>query len=99
MVMAKEKFDYDFSSWCNLCLKFGKITSRFTLTEQWEAGNYHIVFWSMTSKTEFSSESTVLFLFIFSTYVTTTHLNTKFYNQIEKIYKKQSQSLTTKFYF
>ena len=40
MVMAKGKLDYDFSSWYNLRLKFGKITSGFTLTEQWEAGNY-----------------------------------------------------------
>ena len=63
MVMANEKFDYDFSSWCNLRLKFGKITSGLTLTEQWESGNYHIIFWSMTSKAEFRSESLVLFLF------------------------------------
>ena len=32
--MAKEKLDYDFSSWCNLRLKFGKITSGITLTEE-----------------------------------------------------------------
>ena len=27
MVITKEKLDYDFFSWCNLRLKFGKITS------------------------------------------------------------------------
>ena len=54
MVMAKENLDYDFSSWCNLRLKFGKITSGFTLTEQWEAGNFPIVFWFVTSETEYS---------------------------------------------
>ena len=53
MVMAKGKLDYDFSSWYNLRLKFGKITSGFTLTEQWEAGNYPIVFWFVTSETEY----------------------------------------------
>ena len=37
---------------CNLRLKFGKITSGFTLTERWEAGNYYIIFWSVTSKAE-----------------------------------------------
>ena len=54
MLMAKQKLDYDFSSWCNLHLKFGKITSGFTLTEQWEAGNYPIVFLSVTSETLYS---------------------------------------------
>ena len=43
MVIIKNKFNYDFSSWCNLRLKFEKITSAFTLTEQWEAGNYPTV--------------------------------------------------------
>ena len=38
-VMAKEKFDYNFSSCCNLHLKFGKITSGFNLTNQWKAGS------------------------------------------------------------
>ena len=93
MVMAKEKFDYDFSSWCNLRLKFGKITSGFTLTERWEAGNYHIIFWSMTSKAEFSSEEcgpVSLSLYIFLIYVGTTHLATKFYKKMEKIYKNRA---------
>ena len=49
MVMAKEKFDYDFSSWGNL---------------RREVGNYHIIFWSMTSKAEFSSGSPDQFLYI-----------------------------------
>ena len=74
--MAKEKFNYDISSWCNLRLKFGKINSGFTLTERWEAGNYHIIFWSMASKAEFSTESPDQFLynfFICSIYGTPTH--------------------------
>mgnify|MGYP001799646785 CR=1 FL=1 len=54
MVVAKGKFDYKFSSWWNLRSKFGKITSGFTFTEQWGAGNYPIVFWSVTSETEYS---------------------------------------------
>ena len=53
MVMAKEKFDFDFSSCCNLRSKLGKINSGFTLTEQWEVGNYPIVLSSMTSETEY----------------------------------------------
>ena len=85
VVIPNEKFEYDFSSWCNLGLKFGKITPGFTLTVQWEAGNYYIIFWSMTSKTEFSSESAFQFLYIFSIYVATTHLATKFYKKIEKV--------------
>ena len=64
MVMGKENFDYDFSSWCNLRLKFGKIISGFTMTDCWKAGNYHIVFWSMTSKAEFSRESPDQFLYV-----------------------------------
>ena len=60
--MAKKKFHYDFSSWCNLLLKFGKITSGFTLTERWKAGYYYAVFWAVTSKAEFGSERPVLFL-------------------------------------
>ena len=64
MVMTKEKLDYDFYSWDNLRLKFGKITSGFTVTERWEAGNCHFIFWSMTSKVEISSERPVLFLYI-----------------------------------
>ena len=40
----------------NLRLKSLKITSGFTLTEQSDAGNYHIIFLSVTSKVEFSSE-------------------------------------------
>ena len=67
MVIAKEKFIDDFSSWCNLRLKFIKITSGFTLTEQWEAGNYHIIFWSVTSKAEFSSgRSASSYIYIFN---------------------------------
>ena len=62
MVMVKEKFDKDFFSWYNFCLKFGKITSEFTFTELYEAGNCHIILWSVTSKTEFSSEKPFLFL-------------------------------------
>ena len=38
-----------------------KITSGFTLTERWESGNYYIIFWSMTSKAEFSGEKPLLF--------------------------------------
>ena len=60
MVMAKENFDYDFSLWCNLCLK---------------------------SKAEIRSESAVLFLYIFSIFVAATHLATKLYKKMEKIYK------------
>ena len=90
MVMAKEKFDYDFSSWCNLLLKFGKITSGFTLTEQWEAGNYNITSWSMTSKAEFSSESPNQFLYICSIYVAPTHLATIFYKKMEQIHKNRT---------
>ena len=71
-------------------LKLGKITSGFTLTKQWETGNYHIIFWSMTSKAEFSGESGVHFLYIFSIYVATTHLTTKFYKKMEEIYKNRS---------
>ena len=56
MVMAKEKFDLEFSLCCNLGLKFGKITSGFSLTERWEAGNYHTIFWIMMLKAEFSSD-------------------------------------------
>ena len=85
--MAKEKIDYDFSSWCNLRLKFGKIISGFTLTERWEAGNYHIVFGSVTSKVEFSSESPDQFLYICSIYIAPTHLATIFYKEMEQIYK------------
>ena len=33
------------------------------MTERWEAGNYYIVFWSVTSKAEFRSERPVLFLY------------------------------------
>ena len=33
------------------------------------------MFWSMTSEAEFSSESPVLFLYICSIYVATTHLD------------------------
>ena len=54
MVITKQKLDYNFSSWCSLRLKFGKITSGFTLTEQWEAGNYPIVCWSVTSEIEYN---------------------------------------------
>ena len=43
-----------FFSWCNLLLKFGNVTSGFNSTERREAGNYPIVFWSMTSKAEFA---------------------------------------------
>ena len=35
------------------------------MTDQWETGNYHIVFWSMTSKAEFISERPVQFLYMF----------------------------------
>ena len=90
MVMEKEKFDCDFPSWCNLRLKFGKITSKLALTEQWEVGNYHSIFWSMTSKTAFRSESAVLLLYIFSIYVATTHLATIFYKKKEKIHKNRA---------
>ena len=85
--VGKKNFDYNFSSWCNLRLKFGKITSWFTLTERLEAGNYHINFWSVTSKAEFSSEteSPDQFLYICSIYVAPTHLATIFYKKMEQI--------------
>ena len=88
--MAKKKFDYVYSSWRNLRLKFGKITSGFTLTERWEAGDYHIIFWSMTSKAEFSSESPDQFLYICLIYVTTTQLTSIFYKKMEQIYKNRT---------
>ena len=57
-----KKVYYDIYSWCsNLRFKIWKITSGFTLTERWEAGNYHIIFWFVTSKSEFNSERPVLF--------------------------------------
>ena len=56
MVMAKDNFDYDFSSWCNLHLNLEKSFPD-SPGRSWEAGNYHdIVFWSVTSKAEFNSE-------------------------------------------
>ena len=65
-MMAKNQFDYDFFfSWGSLRLKFQKIISGFTLTERWETGDYHIIFWSVTSKAELSSERPVLFLCLF----------------------------------
>ena len=94
--MAKEKFDHDFSSWCNLRLKFGKIASRFTLTEGWETGNYHIIFWSMTSKAEFSSESMVQFLYICSIYVAPTHLATIFYRKMERLWQLPASHCSVK---
>ena len=72
---------------CNLRLKLGKITSGFTLTERWEAGNYHIIFGAMTSKAEFSWESSVQFPYICSVYVATTHLDSIFYEKMEQIFK------------
>ena len=60
------------------------------MTEQWEAGNYHIVFGSVTSKAEFSSESAVLFLYTFLIYVATTHLATKFYKKWKRYIKKRA---------
>ena len=90
MIMAKEKFDYDFSSWCNLRLKFGKITSGLTVTERWETSNYYIIFWSMTSKAEFSSESPYQLLYICSIHVATTHLATIFYKKMEQIHKNRT---------
>ena len=66
---GKKKIRFFFSC-CNLHVKFKKITSGFTLTERWKAGNYHINFWSMTLKAEFySSERPVLFLFICSIFL------------------------------
>ena len=90
MLMAKEKFDYEFSSCCNLHLKFGKITFGFTLTEQWESGNYHVIFWSITPKAGFDRESVVQFLYIFSISVATTHLAIKFYKKMEKVNKNRA---------
>ena len=90
MVMVKEKFDYDFSLWCSLRLKFGKITSGFTMTERWEAGNYHIIFWSMMSKAECSSQTPDQLLYIYSIYITPTHLATIFYKKMEQIYKNST---------
>ena len=58
---------------------------RFTLTEQWEAGNYHIIFWSMTSKAEFSKESPVQGLYICSIYVAKTHLADIFYKNFSTL--------------
>ena len=57
------------------------------MIEQWEAGNYHIIFWSMTSKAECSSESPDQLLYICSIYVAPTHLATIFYKKMEQIYK------------
>ena len=56
-VIAEKRFDYKFSLWCYLRLKFVNITSGFTLTKlkQGKDGNYHFIFQSMTSKAEFSS--------------------------------------------
>ena len=83
--MAEIQFDFEVFSWCNLRLKFWKISSGFTLTERWEAGNYHIIFWLMTLKAEFSSESPVLFLYISSIHVAPTDLATIFYKKMEHI--------------
>ena len=57
MVMGKT-VQLQLFSWCNLHFKFD-----FTLTKRWEAGNNHIIVWSMISKAEFSSERLVLFLY------------------------------------
>ena len=75
----------------------GVITSGFTLTERWEVGNYHIIFWSMTSKAEFSSESLVLFLYIFSIYVAATHLATTFYKNMEHKNRNRLSLLSSAF--
>ena len=71
---GKRKIRLRFSFCCNLNLKFIKITTEFTLTERWEAGNYHIIFWSMTLKAEFSNESPHQLLYICSIYVATIHV-------------------------
>ena len=61
--MGKEKFvKFFFKVYSPL--KFGKINSGFTLTEQWEAGNYYIVFWCVTSKAEISTVSPAQFQYI-----------------------------------
>ena len=75
---------------CIKSLKNCDITSGFILTERWEAGNYYIIFWSVTSKAEFSSESPDQFLYICSICVATTHLATIFYKKMEKIYKNRT---------
>ena len=57
------KFNYEFSSWCNLLSLEKSLRIQIpTLTERWESGNYHILFWSMMPKIEFSSESLDQFL-------------------------------------
>ena len=55
-----------------------------------ESGNYHVFFWSMTSKAEFVSESPDQFLYICSIYVARTHLAPIFYEKMEQIYKNRS---------
>ena len=51
----KKQFDYDFFFHGVICVKsFEKFFSGFTLTERRKADNYNIIFWSVTSKSEFS---------------------------------------------
>ena len=55
-----------------------------------EAGYYHIVFWSVTSKAEFSSERPALFIYICSIYVATTQLTTILYKKMEHLCKNRT---------
>ena len=64
------KMSLSFEWWWQFELRFSlhgifwKITSGFNLTRRWETGNYNIIFWSLTSEAEFSSQSAVLFLYV-----------------------------------
>ena len=64
MVMTKNKNNSIHGVIC-VFKKFPKTTSGFTLIEEWEAGNYHIIFWSVMSKAEFSSERPDQFIYLF----------------------------------
>ena len=79
-----------------LCVKIlEKLLPVHPLTERWEAGNYHIIFWSKMAKAEFSSEIPDQFLNICSIHVAPTHLATIFYKKMEDI-QKQDWSLWIK---
>ena len=87
MVTAKQKFDSDFFSWCNLRLKFGKITpdspwlsdgrlvTTILFSGLWRQ-KQNLVKW----------ESSPISIYLFN-YVPTTHLATLFYKKMEQICK------------
>ena len=68
--------------------KFNKFAAFHFLLET--SSYYRIIFWFVTLKAEFSSESPVLCLDICSIYVATTHLATIFYKKMEQIYKNRT---------